>query len=388
MRRESWARAKRLSNNQSEAWSFQARLDTPQVNGALMKNCPLALLAAAAAFGSCLSAQVPAPRVLKLAHQFPVTLGEEGDFRDRLARKFAAEVEKRSAGSLRVEVYAANKLVKPDEYVDALKAGTADFILTPVNNIFGKIPELAVTILPGIIKGYEHGMRWRSAPVGHDLVALFDRNGIAMLSWMWQAAGIVSLERPIVVPEDLRDLRIRGAGKGVDSMLSAMGAKVVSMASSEIPKAFREHRIDAAVTAATSLNAFKLNDFCRAVTTPRNRALFYFLTPILASKATLASLTPEHRRIVQEVAVGLERFGTESARADEEAVASSYLQGGAWVSDMDEEQWELWQKVARAAAWREFERTVPQGAQWVEKALAVPEFAPVRITKSDADAKR
>ncbi len=337
-----------------------------------MKTLLLALHASVVLVVPGAFAQASSPRVLKLAHQFPATSGNEGDFRDRLARRFAAEVEKRTAGAIRVEVFAENKLVKPDQYVDALKAGTADFILTPVNNLFGKIPELAVTILPGVIKSYEHGMTWKAAPVGRDLAALFEQNGIIMTSWMWQAAGIVSLEKPIVVPEDLRDLRVRGAGKGVDYMLSAAGGKVVSMASSEIPKAFRERRIDAAVTAATSLNAFKLNDFCKAVTTPRNRAIFYFLTPILASKSTLESLTPDQRRVVIEVAVGLEKFGIDSARADEDAVATSYLHGGARVSDMDEEQWTLWQNVARAAAWRDYERTVPNGALWIQKALAVP----------------
>lgn len=313
------------------------------------------------------------PRVLKIGHQFPATTGSEGDFRDRLARAFAAEVELKSKGTLKIEVLADNKMVKPDQYVDALKAGTADFILTPVNNTFNKLPELAVSILPGMIKSYEHGMKWKTAPIGRDITALFDQNGIVMMSWMWQAAGFVSLERPIVVPTDLRELRIRGAGKGVDAMLTAAGAKVVSMPSSEIPKAFRERRIDAAVTASTSLNAFKLNDFCKAVTTPRNRAVFYFLTTILGSKAVIDSLTPEQKKIVMEAAAGLEQFGLKSARADEESVAAAYLSNGALVADMDNEQWTAWQMIGKAASWRDFERTTPNGATWVERASAVKE---------------
>src|SRR4051794_10045357 len=44
-------------------------------------------------------------KVLKLSHQSPGGPLEQGDFRDRLCRKFAAEVEKRTNGAVRVDVY-------------------------------------------------------------------------------------------------------------------------------------------------------------------------------------------------------------------------------------------------------------------------------------------
>jgi len=42
---------------------------------------------------------------LKISHQFPSGSLTEGDFRDRLCRKFAAEVDKRSGGALKSAVY-------------------------------------------------------------------------------------------------------------------------------------------------------------------------------------------------------------------------------------------------------------------------------------------
>lgn len=46
---------------------------------------------------------------LKISHQFPSGSLTEGDLRDRLCRKFAAEVEKRSAGALKASVYSARR---------------------------------------------------------------------------------------------------------------------------------------------------------------------------------------------------------------------------------------------------------------------------------------
>lgn len=66
----------------------------------------LTLAIAAAAFACALpAAHAQTPRVIKISHQFPAATTEDGDFRDRLVRRFAAEVEKRSKGSLKFEIY-------------------------------------------------------------------------------------------------------------------------------------------------------------------------------------------------------------------------------------------------------------------------------------------
>jgi hypothetical protein len=52
-------------------------------------------------------------KTIKISHQFPGGTIDEGDFRDRLVRKFAAEVEKKSGGALKFEIYPASSLMKP-----------------------------------------------------------------------------------------------------------------------------------------------------------------------------------------------------------------------------------------------------------------------------------
>ena len=46
-----------------------------------------------------------AAQTLKISHQFPGGTMEEGDFRDRLCRRFAAELEKRTSGAVTGQVY-------------------------------------------------------------------------------------------------------------------------------------------------------------------------------------------------------------------------------------------------------------------------------------------
>lgn len=344
-----------------------------------MKFFPLVVAVGMATHLACVGpgwAQAPVPatggRVLKIGHQFPGGTADAGDFRDRLCRKFAVEVEKRTNGALKFEIYPENKLVRPEDYIDALQKSTMDFVLTPMNNLFAKVPEVAVAQLPGVIRDYDQGMRWKTHAAGTDIAGALDKSGAIILTWVWEAAGIVSLIRPVIVPDDVRDLRVRGGGKGIDAVFSAAGAKMLTMPSSDIRPAFRERRLDAAVSASTSLVAFHLEEYCRAVTTPRNKSIFYFFAPLMISKSTFNTLTPEQKKIVVEVGASLEKFALEAVKADDEALARAYLASNAAVLDLDEEQWLLWQRFARAASWRDFEKSVPDGAQRIKNALAVP----------------
>lgn len=65
-----------------------------------------ALIQAAAAAGAASMAGRAAAQAgsLKISHQFPGGTLTEGDFRDRLCRRFAADIDKRSSGALKAAV--------------------------------------------------------------------------------------------------------------------------------------------------------------------------------------------------------------------------------------------------------------------------------------------
>ncbi len=340
---------------------------------------PLALLSALLALVAARPALAqfpPAPtggvRVFRLTHQFPGGTAEQGDQRDRIARRFAQELEKRTGGVLRVEIFPASKMMKPAEEPAALQKGAVEMAILPVNNAFSLMPELQVSLLPGLIRSYEQAFRWKTQPIGASVTSILREKGLVLLTWNWLGAGAVSVGRPIMLPADVSETRARGAGKSVDALLAAAGARTVDMPSSQIASAFRERKVDVAFTTASSLLSFKLQDFCRAVTTPRRGALAYFLVPLFISQATFDSLTPDQQKIVRDIGQSLEPFALELARADDELLAETYLRANAVVTDLDDDQFAQWQALARVVAWREFERNVPRGPELLKQALAVP----------------
>jgi TRAP-type C4-dicarboxylate transport system substrate-binding protein len=69
---------------------------------------------------------------LKISHQFPGGSVTEGDFRDRLCRQFAAEVEKRTRGSLKFSIYPGSSLMKTNAQFSAMRKGALDLSLVPL----------------------------------------------------------------------------------------------------------------------------------------------------------------------------------------------------------------------------------------------------------------
>ena len=73
-----------------------------------------------------------ATRTLKLSHQFPAGTLDKGDFRDRMARRFAADVTARTGGSLQFEIYAGGSLMKTVAQFSALRRGALDLSVYPL----------------------------------------------------------------------------------------------------------------------------------------------------------------------------------------------------------------------------------------------------------------
>ena len=75
-------------------------------------------------------AQTAASQTLKISHQFP----SGTDFRDRLCKKFADEVSKKTNGALKFDVYPQSSLMKTNAQFSALRKGALDLSFYPTKS--------------------------------------------------------------------------------------------------------------------------------------------------------------------------------------------------------------------------------------------------------------
>ncbi len=334
------------------------------------------LLATAAVIG-CVAGFVGAPaqaeetKTLKISHQFPASQGDEGDFRDRLCRKFAEEVEKRTNGQIKFEIHPNGSLVKATSQVSSVRKGALDMTLVPLAYGGGEIPAVNITLMPALVSSYEEGMRWKDAPIGKELNKILEDKGIKLLTWIWQGGGTASIGKAVLVPDDVKGMKARGASREMDLMLKEAGAAVTSMPSSEVYAAMQSGVLDAAVTSSTSLMSYRLQEFAKNLTTARDKTFWFMLEPLLISMATYDALTPEQQKIIVEVGASLEPFALEEAKKDDERVAVVFKEAGAQVHDMNQQQFNQWRKVAEQSAYKDFAERVKNGQELLDMALAV-----------------
>ena len=295
-----------------------------------------------------------ATRTLKISHQFPGGTLEQGDFRDRLARKFAAEVQKRTNGELGFEIYPGSSLMKTVAQFSALRRGALDMSVYPLAYAGGEVPEVNIGLMPCLVTTYEQGMAWKTQPIGRELVTLLDKRGVRIVTWVWQAGGVASRSTPVVQPDDVKAMKIRGGSREMDLMLKAAGGIISSVPSNEIYAAMQTGSLDAAVTSSTSLISFRLEEISKAVTSGKTGSFWFMLEPLIISKQVFESLTPAQQKVMDEVGTELEAFGLQAAKADDDDLAKVYAKVGVTAKEMDAFALAKWKVLAQATAWKDF----------------------------------
>ncbi len=310
-------------------------------------------------------------QMLKISHQFPGGTIDEGDFRDRMCLKFAAEIEKRTSGAIGAQVYPNSSLMKTVPQFSALRKGALDLSLYPISYAGGEFPELNIGLMPGLVSSYAQGAAWKKSPIGQKFGDFVASKGVIILSWIWQAGGVVSRGNPIVNPDDAKGLKIRGGSREMDMMLQKAGATTLSTASNELYQAMQTGACDAAITSSTSLISFRLEEVAKSLTTGRGKSYWYMLEPLIMSKQIFDKLPKDQQEVVLALGAELEKFGTDEAIADDQKVAEVYAKKGAKVADLDEAIVEKWRAIARPTAWKDYADRTPLSAELLKLAEAV-----------------
>ena len=291
---------------------------------------------------------------LKISHQFPSGTLTTGDFRDRLCRRFAADIEKRSNGALKAEVYPGSSLMKTNSQFSAMRKGALDFSLVPLSYAGGEVPETNIGLMPALVPSYEVGNQWKSSEVGRLLTKVLDEKGIVVVSWIWQAGGVASRPAALVAPSDAKGMKVRGGSREMDLVLKQAGASVITLPSNEIYAAMQTGAMDAAMTSSTSFISFKLEEIAKHLTSGRNKAYWFMFEPLLMSKEVFAKLPKAQQDIIMQAGAEQEKFATDAARADDKIAAEVYAKAGAKVYDLDEATVRKWQAIARDTAWKDY----------------------------------
>jgi len=201
----------------------------------------LARGAALAALPLVASSNAAAPLVIKFSH---VVASDTP--KGQGAERFKTELEARSAGRIRVEVYPNSTLYKDKEELEALQLGAVQ-MLAPSLSKFGPLGarQFELFDLPYLFNDEAAFHRVADGPVGKQLFGLLNAQGIEGLAFWSAGFHVYSANRPLSLPRDLRGLKMRiASSKVLEANLHALGALPQVLAFSDVYQALQSGVID------------------------------------------------------------------------------------------------------------------------------------------------
>ena len=162
------------------------------------------------------------------------------------AKQFAANVEKRTGGAIKINIFPNNVLGGPPEQAQQIKLGTIDMGLPTQGQLDKFDTAFAAVPLPFIWEDSAHVFRVLDGPGMEWLAPLAEKQGFILLhNWEYGFRNVTNTVRPINAPEDLKGLKLRTPPElQIQAALEACGAVVQAIAFPELYLALSQKVVD------------------------------------------------------------------------------------------------------------------------------------------------
>ena len=165
-----------------------------------------------------------APMTLRWAHFAP-----EDHPANTACKQFAKNVEARTNGAIRINIFPNNVLGGPPEQAQQIKLGTIDMGLPTQGQLDKYDTAFAAVLLPFIFDSPQQVYKVLDGPGMQWLAPRAEKQGFVLLhNWEYGFRNLSNSVRPINVPDDVKGLKIRTPPElQIQASMEALGASVV-----------------------------------------------------------------------------------------------------------------------------------------------------------------
>jgi len=188
------------------------------------------------------SSPAVASTTLKFAHAAPVS-----DLQQDMAEFFKKEVEARSNGELKVNIFPHGQLGNDKQMIDGTRSGVLDISMVGLNNYSGLLPESAAFTLPFMFPTRESAYKVLDGTVGQGVLKDMEKFGVIGLGYPENGYRNMTNNRgPIHKPADVKGLQMRvNNSKALNDMFNELGANPQQIPVAELYTALETGVVDA-----------------------------------------------------------------------------------------------------------------------------------------------
>jgi len=283
-------------------------------------------LASAIAFSSTAMAQT----TLKLAHAAP-----ESDLQQDLSLFFKKEVEARTNGDIKINIYPQGQLGSDKQMIDGSRAGIVDFTMVGLNNFNGLMPQSAAFTLPFMFPNRETAYKVLDGEPGQEVLDKMEKFGLKGLGFPENGyRNMTNNKHPIRVPADVKGLQMRVNGsKALNDMFNELGANPQQLPVAELYTALETGVVDSQDHPISVTLSFKFSEVQEYLSLTQHA---YSPLVLSMNMRKFNKLSADEQRIISDVAAEAVAMQRKLSISKEDKMIASLEAGGMKVNrDVD-----------------------------------------------------
>jgi tripartite ATP-independent transporter DctP family solute receptor len=297
---------------------------------------------------------------LKFGH-----VGEPGSLFAKSADEFARRANEKLAGKVKVVVFGSSQLGGDKELLQKLKLGTVEFAL-PSTVMSSESDLFGIFEMPYLVKDRRHMQAIEREVFWTSLAPETEKKGLKVLAvWENGYRHITNNRRPIKVPADLQGIKLRvPEGKWRVKMFQTYGANPSPMKFSEVFTALQTGVMDGQENPFSQIVSAKFQEVQKYLSLTGH---VYTPAYITVGSRKWATLPPDVRKTLEEIARDTQQYVYATAEKDENELLAKIKAAGVQVNEADKAAF----VAASKAVYEEFGKEVKGSKELIDKSLAL-----------------
>ncbi len=236
----------------------------------------------------------------------------EANFHTQNITQFAADVDKATGGSLKIQVHAAGSLIKHPEIKRAVRQGTAPIGEILVSLAANEAPVYGFDSIPFLATGYDGAKKLYAAQKPYLEKQLASEGLMLLYSVPWPPQGIYA-KKELKAMGDLKGLKFRTYNTFTGRIAALSGAIPTQVEVPDIPTAFATGRVEAMITSPSTGVGSKAWDF---LTHYHDTQAWLPRNMVFVNKAAYDKLSDKEKKALQDAAKAAEERGWKASAAE------------------------------------------------------------------------
>lgn len=251
----------------------------------------------------------------------------------------AEEINKRTNGRYKIEVFPASQLGKEADINQGLKLGTVDIIISGSSFAARDYKPIGVTYFPYIFRSPEHLIAYTKSDVFKRLAKGYeDKTGNHIAAVSYYGTRHTTANKPIAKCADMQGLKIRVPDvPAYLAMPRACGANTTPIAFAEVYLALQNGTVEAQENPLTTIEAKKFYEVQKNIILTGH--IVDHLNTVI-SKTLWSSLSDEDKKIFGDVMQEAAERTTKTIEGKENGLITTFKEKGLSVTEVDKADFE------------------------------------------------